>query len=41
MSPGTLSDIVILEYDSPDTIQQLETLGHELAAVLVEPQGRV
>ena len=37
MSPGTLSDIVVLEYDGPDTIQQLEALGHELAAVLVEP----
>jgi len=37
MSPGTLEDIVVLEYDSPETIQQLETLGHDLAAVLVEP----
>ncbi|HYU33923.1 MAG TPA: amino acid adenylation domain-containing protein [Thermoanaerobaculia bacterium] len=34
---GTLEDIVVLEHDSPETIRQLETLGSELAAVLVEP----
>jgi amino acid adenylation domain-containing protein len=37
MSPGTLEDVIVLEYGSEETVQQLETLSHELAAVLVEP----
>jgi amino acid adenylation domain-containing protein len=37
ISPGTLEEVIVLEYGSPEAIQQLESLGGELAAVLVEP----
>ena len=37
VSAKTLEDVVVLDYASPQAIEQLATLGGELAAVLVEP----
>jgi natural product biosynthesis luciferase-like monooxygenase protein/amino acid adenylation domain-containing protein/FkbM family methyltransferase len=35
--PRLAEDIVVLDYDSPASLEYLELHGHELAAVLVEP----
>lgn len=41
MSPGippqTVEDIVVLDYDAPESLQRIEAMADELAAVMVEP----
>ncbi|HKH48933.1 MAG TPA: MupA/Atu3671 family FMN-dependent luciferase-like monooxygenase, partial [Thermoanaerobaculia bacterium] len=37
ISAKALEEVVVLDYGSPETIAQLEDLGGEIAAVLVEP----
>ena len=37
VSPQSLGDILVLDYDSDESLAILEKHGHELAAVLVEP----
>lgn len=34
---GSMEDVVVLEYGTQESLQIIESLGHELAAVLVEP----
>ncbi len=37
VSPNTVQDVLVLEYDSPRSLEYLKEHCHELAAVLVEP----
>jgi natural product biosynthesis luciferase-like monooxygenase protein/amino acid adenylation domain-containing protein len=37
ISPRTIEEVIVLDYGSEDAIEQLEAIGHEIAAVLVEP----
>ncbi|RCX16297.1 acyl transferase domain-containing protein [Anaerobacterium chartisolvens] len=34
---GAVEDVVVLEYGAPETLEKIREIGHELAAVLVEP----
>ena len=37
VTPGAIADVVVLDYDTPEALEQLRALGDRLAAVLVEP----
>ncbi|HVR96985.1 MAG TPA: amino acid adenylation domain-containing protein [Thermoanaerobaculia bacterium] len=37
VSAKTLEEVVVLEYGTPEALEQIEALGPELAAVLIEP----
>ena len=37
ISPRTIEEVIVLDYGSEDAIEQLAAIGHEIAAVLVEP----
>jgi acyl transferase domain-containing protein/glutamate-1-semialdehyde aminotransferase len=35
--PGAVEDLIVLEYGAPESLETIRALGHQLAAVLVEP----
>ena len=37
IAPNMVENIVVLEYGNPESLQAIKAMGHELAAVLVEP----